>query len=57
MNWNHKFEMLFPLLLLTSKGKLLSLSVFQFLQKRVHNTVFKSDTKWYSVGFKLMKEL
>jgi len=46
MNWKHKFEMLFPLFLLTSEGKVLSRCHPGLAEVCLHNnTVLKSGTK------------
>jgi hypothetical protein len=46
-NWKHKFEMLFPLFLLNSEGKVLSQCLRGLTEVCLHNsTVLKSGTNW-----------
>jgi len=47
MNWKHKFEIPFPLFLLTSEGKVLSRWLPGLAEVCLHNnTVLKSGTEW-----------
>jgi len=47
MNWKHKFEMPFPLFVLTSEGKVLSQCLPGLAEVCLHNSaVLKSGTEW-----------